>query len=415
MDGAPIANAAPPGPGATRIVRAVFGATALVRFGFGLTLSIFYAYVTGRSGGLSEAAVGTVGLVSALSPIGEFGTVLLSGMLADRHGRYPVLMAGMAGAACFLFAISWTRNPYFLGAFNFGFGVSSGAILAASLAVVGDWSARDARGAEMGRFDAANLAGWIGGFAVGFGLISPVPNQDLPWVFRAGAAILLAGLVLALLAFRPSGRGRDWVPLDVRHLLGSLLQRDVLLVTLPWFVIYLLLGTVFVFLGSASQGIGVPTSELAAAIGAGGLLLILTQPAYGRLADRRGRTPLMIVGAVGFILVLAGASALATYGEQPVALGVVAVGAIAGLAYGPAALASLTDLSKRISRGTTMAIYTLTISLGMWVGLSISTGLYERWKALGLDLFFGGIAVALAVLTALRVLDVRSGRASGGT
>jgi hypothetical protein len=91
-----------------------------------------------------------------------------------------------------------------------------------------------------------------------------------------------------------------------------------------------------------------------------------------------------------------------------------AISALLALSYGPAALAALADLSQRISRATTMAVYTLTISLGMWVGLAISTTLYTHAGALGLDAFFAAVAALLGGLTALRVHDVRSGRAVAG-
>lgn len=398
------------------IVVAVYGATGIVRFGFGLTVSVFAAYIAGHSSGLTTADVGTVGLVSGLSPIGEFSTVVGSGLLADRRGRFPVLLGGLAAAAALLLAVSFTRDPWVLGSLNLGFGIASGAILAASLAVVGDHAASTERGVAMGRFDAVNLAGWIGGFAAGFGLLGILPNAELPWVFRAGALALFLGFAYAALRFR---HGEDPTAgpggVDLRRLLAVVVRRDVLLVTVPWFVIYLLLGTVFVFLGSAASGVGVAPTTLAAAIGGGGLLLLLTQPGYGRLADRYGRTRLMLVGAAGFVAVLAGAGVLATYGENAEGIALVGAGALAALAYGPAALASLTDLSRTLSRATTMAVYTLTIALGMWVGLSLSSALYDRFQAPGLDAFFAGIAVVLTVLTAARYWDVRTGRAVEGT
>jgi MFS family permease len=393
----------------------VLGATGLVRFGFGLTTSIFAAYISGSSAGLTTTDVGVVGLLAGLSPIGEFSTVLGSGVLADRRGRLPVLVAGMAGAAVLLFLVSFTRDPWLLGPLNFFFGVSSGAILAASLAVVGDDAAEAERGREMGWFDAANLVGWIGGFAVGLGLLGLVGNAELSWVFRIGAAFLALG---ALLVYRTLHADRRRVPgagVDLARLLQAVARRDVLLVTLPWFVIYLLLGTVFVFLGSASSGAGLPTTELAAIIGVAGLFLVLTQPTLGGLADRYGRTRLMLVGALGFLGVLFGAGWLATYGVSDPILALVGVSALAALAYGPAALASLADLSSRISRGTTMAVYTLTISLGMWVGLEASSQLYSAYGARGLDLFFGLVGVTLGALTLLRYWDVQSGRATVGT
>jgi hypothetical protein len=95
-----------------------------------------------------------------------------------------------------------------------------------------------------------------------------------------------------------------------------------------------------------------------------------------------------------------------------VAIAAMGVAALMALAYGPAALAALADLSQRLSRATTMAVYTLTISFGMWVGLAVSTGLYTRAGPFGLDLYFLAIALVLGVLTAIRYADVKSGRSA---
>ncbi len=393
-----------------RLLNAVLGATFFVRFAFGLTVSIFASYIIGRSDGIDTSAVGVVGLISATAPIGEFSTVLFSGTAADRFGRFPVLLLGMGSAGLLFGLVSVTREPIVLAALNLLFGVASGAILAASLAVVADQSERTETGYEMGRFDAMNLLGWIVGFAVGFGLLGTLANAALAWVFRAGAVLLFLGVVFAARV----ARGHRETGLSPRFDLGGIYRavsrRSVLLVTLPWLVIYMLLGTGFVFLGGASSGIGVPPLELAAIIAGGGILLLLTQPYFGRLADRHGRMPLMIVGTIGFVGVLACAAVLQHVGPQPWLVGVLAVSALVGLGYGPAALAALADLSQMITRATTMAIYTLTISLGMFIGLGISTSLYSEFGAVGLDSFFAAIGVALVVLTLLRQHDLALGR-----
>jgi DHA1 family multidrug resistance protein-like MFS transporter len=140
----------------------VFGATFFVRFAFGITLAVFADYILGRLTGLSGNDAGTVGLVAAMAPVGEFSTVLFSGVIADRIGRFPVLFGGMSGAAVLFGLVALTRSIIALGALNFLFGIASGAILASSLAVIGDRSSQNARGLEMGRFDAMNLAGWLG-------------------------------------------------------------------------------------------------------------------------------------------------------------------------------------------------------------------------------------------------------------
>ncbi len=128
----------PARPGLSRPLLAVLVATFFVRFGFGITLAVFYTYLTGHTQATNPSDLGTAGIVSALAPVGEFSTVLFSGVAADRWGRFPVLFGGMAGAAVLLLTISSTRSVVAIGAANLLFGMASGAILAASLAVVGD-------------------------------------------------------------------------------------------------------------------------------------------------------------------------------------------------------------------------------------------------------------------------------------
>jgi MFS family permease len=392
---------------APRLLRAIYGATFFIRFAFGLTVSVFAAYVTGHFTGLTASEVGLVGVVTAASPIGEFSTVLLSGIQADHYGRFPVLLSGMGGAAVLFVLISFTRDTPALGIANLLFGVASGAILAASLAVVGDRAATDVRGRAMGLFDSMNLLGWVLGFATGFGLLGSLPNPALPWIFRLGAAALVAGLTFALLERRGSAETKAPTPLRLSDLSDAVLRRDVLLLAAPWVVIYMLLGAAFGFLGSAGSGVGIAPWELAALIGGGGLLLLLTQPYYGTLADRYGRFRLMVVGTIGFIGALGSLVGIVQFGARPALLGLLGVSALAALAYGPAALAALADVSRSFNRGTTMAVYSLVISVGMILGLLGSSSLYAAFQQPGIELFFGIIAVTLAVLTLLRGRDLR--------
>jgi MFS family permease len=398
-------TAAGPADENRRPLLAVLLATFFVRFGFGLTLAVFASYIVGRSTGLAGSDVGAAGLISALAPVGEFSTVLLSGAAADRYGRWPVLFLGMGAAAVLFAAVATTRDRYALGAINLLFGVASGAILAASLAVIGDRAEEGRRGYEMGRFDAVNLFGWVGGFAVGFGLLGALPNARLDLLFVGGAAALAAGLGVAAWLRRGARTYQGTREYALGHVLRFVFRRSVLLVTLPWLVIYMLLGTVLVFLGTAAEGVGVSTTYLALAIGGGGAVLVVTQPYYGGLADRYGRNRFLLLGTVGFVGAMGSASLLLAYGVSDEALAGLGVSAILALAYGPAALAALADLTAEMSRATTMAIYSLTISLGMLVGLIASTGLYARFGNPGLYAFFGLVSVGLVGLTIARLRE----------
>jgi MFS family permease len=398
-----------------RLLRAIYGATFFIRFAFGLTVSVFAAYVTGHFTGLSAPEVGLVGVVTGAAPVGEFSTVLLSGIQADHYGRFPVLLTGMGGAAVLFLVISFTRDAPALGISNLVFGVASGAILASSLAVIGDRAASDVRGHAMGLFDSMNLLGWVLGFAAGFALLGSLPNGTLPWVFRLGAAALVAGLLFALVERRGHVERASPVALRLAEVADAVLRREVLLLALPWVVIYMLIGAAFAFLGSAGSGVGIAPWELSALIGGGGMLLLVTQPYFGRLADRYGRFRLMAVGSAGFIGVLLLLIAITAWGARPVLLGGLGVSALAALAYGPAALAALADVSRTFNRGTTMAVYSLVISVGMILGLLGSSLLFASFQTRGIDLFFGLIAAGLAILTVLRGLDLRSGSGHAST
>ncbi len=392
----------------TRPLLAVFSATFFVRFAFGITVAVFASYITGHSSGIASSDVGAVGVVSAMAPLGEFSTVLFSGAAADRFGTFRVLFAGILLAAILFVAVATTRSPYFLGALNFVFGVASGAILAASLAIVARRSGEDERGFEMGRFDAMNLLGWIGGFAFGFGLLDVVANASLGYIFLVAAATLVAGFFFAFALMRgistPRGARGYLFPEVVRHVF----RRTVLLVTLPWLVIYVLIGTALVYLGPSAGSLGIPREYLALAIAGGGSILVITQPYFGHLADRQGRMRMMTVGATGFVAVMAFASLVVAYGARlPFLIGIGA-GVLAALAYGPAALAALADLTSEVGRATTMAIYSLTISLGMVIGLAGSTVLYSDLGDLGLYLYFGTISAGLVALTVARYHDLRT-------
>ncbi len=393
----------------SRPLLAVFGATFFVRFAFGISIAVFASYILLRSTNLGQADVGEAGVVSALASVGEFSTVLLSGAAADRYGRFPVLFLGMGGAALLLVAVATTRSPIALGALNFLFGIASGAILAPSLAIVAGHSRSDEVGFEMGRFDAMNLFGWIAGFALGFGLLGIVANRSLAFAFLLGAASLAAGLLLAYGLTRglPVAPGTPGLP--VRTVVRSAFRRSVLLVTLPWLVIYMLIGTALVFLATSAAGLGISDVYLAIVIAGAGSLLVVTQPLFGRLADRAGRMRMMTIGAGGFVAVMLFASLLVAYGaELPLIVGI-GISVIAALSYGPAALAALADLTSEYGRATTMAIYSLTISLGMILGLFASSGLYDLLGKPGLYLFFGAVAVALVVLTVARYRELVAG------
>lgn len=80
-------------------------------------------------------------------------------------------------------------------------------------------------------------------------------------------------------------------------------QRSILLLTLPWFIIFMIIGAAMTFLTvSTSQGtLQISPVLLSVIIFAAGIVLISTQVFYGKLSDKYGRVPIMFIGTIGFV------------------------------------------------------------------------------------------------------------------
>ncbi len=389
-------------PAERTLLPAVFLSTFFIRLGFGLTLGIYTFYL--------GSTVETAGLTAAASPTIEAATVLFAGIAADRFGRLPVLRLALLLGGALLLVMSLTRDVLFLTLLSGAFGLTSASILAASLAVTGDVSARSERGLEMGRFDSFNLAGWIYGYALGLILVSVLNGTKHPETlaigFDVGAAAVFAALATLIVLSRGQQETHVVNAFDGAELKAALLGSDILLIVLPWLAIYMLIGTLFAFLGVAGNTLSIAPWKLGAGIAAAGTLLLFTQPFYGRLSDRRGRTRVMLVGVAGFLGVLLFGSLIAVLGIagwHVAFLAGIGISAIPALAFGPSSLAALTDASHRSRRGTTMSFYAFALAAGMALGLVASSEFYTKWSNWGVVAFFALVAAMLVVFTWLRL------------
>lgn len=146
--------------------------------------------------------------------------------------------------------------------------------------------------------------------------------------------------------------------------------------------------------------------------GAFGVASLTTRPLSGRLTDRRGRRPVLLVGG-GLTAAMLAAHALT---RNPVALTGIRLLTGAGMClYTTAALAQLADVLPASRRGEGMGwygvIYTLTNVYGPWLGTAIA-------DVIGLRAFFlfpaavtlGATMLAAPLKERARPLGARAGR-----
>ena len=360
------------------------------------------------------------GIVAAASPLFEMGTVLFIGAVVDRFGRKIVLLAGLLGAAVLLFLLTLTQNLYVIFFINAGHGMAAGAILVASLALLTDYAPEYHRGREMGAFDAFNLLGWVAGYAMG-ALFLEILKASLWESFMIAGLMALIGSVYSLVNIAEPKK-YDILSKRIRFdsIVGVFRQRSILLLTLPWFIVFMIIGSVLTFLTvSTSQGVLTISPVLLSSIIAGvGVVLVVTQVFYGWLSDLIGRLPILVVGAVGFIGVIStigvgyGLASPATAENVRDSIArfwpLLGVFGFMALAFGPSALSSLADETREKMRGVTMAVYSIVISAGMFVGVPLVAGIFDRFGGPGVLYFMVGCAVVMFLLVIARFADVRS-------
>jgi DHA1 family multidrug resistance protein-like MFS transporter len=397
-----------------RLLSSLYISTFFIRASFGIMLATLPIYLNITSGFVGY------GIISAASPLFEMGTVLFIGAFVDRYGRKQILITGLITAAILLFALSMTKNVYLIFCLNAAHGMAAGAILVSSLALLTDYAPEHRRGREMGAFDAFNLLGWIVGYALG-ALFLEVFKGSLGHTFLIAGTMALFGCLYCFLNVTEPKKN-DILTQKIRFhtIIDVLKQRSIILLTLPWFIVFMIIGAVMTFLTvSTAEGslLSIPPILLSGIICAAGIVLITTQVIYGRLSDKYGRLPIMLIGTIGFVglMTVLGIG----YGLAPSADGesvknniiqfwpLLAVFGFMALAFGPSALSSLADEAQETKRGVTMAVYSIVISAGMFIGVPTVAELFDTYGGPGVLVFMIGCAVAMLLLMIARYIQLK--------
>lgn len=388
-----------------RLLSAVYAATLLIRLAFGVSTITLPRYLDVDNSGI-------LGLVIAASPFFEFITILVIGPYIDRYGSRRILLAGLLLGAVSLFGTATTQNALVVTLFNALHGVSAAAILVPTLAILAEVAPEKHRGREMGVFNFVNLFGWFGGFAFGYVLLEQFAGAL--WItFLVAGILAFLGFVWAFYNIREQWRGISYDhAINIRTFATVLREKDVLLLGLPWFIVFFFIASLITFqvkvLGVFS---GVATAGAIAGIG---LVFVLTQIVYGKLSDLYGRNPLIIAGALGFVGLMLVVT-IASWRGQDVLYEMfrlwplVAFFSLLTMAFPPAALAALADVAQYLPKGITMSIYTLAVSLGFIAGPPTVGFVHVIWGTPGVVVFFMALAVSLLVAVLVRYVESKGG------
>ncbi len=350
------------------LLRAVF----LISFPFGILSFILPLY--GKELGANAVEIG--GLFSALAFVPVIVRPFL-GRALDRWGRRPFLLLGLAGYAAAMVLFCLANTIWLLTAARFIQGLGQAFLWLSAMTIVADVATVTGRGGDFGALDQATNSGALIGSTIGFVAIFQLSQMGFGmtqiwfWVFLAYTIPALWTLVIGwrdVVETRPQQIAQPVINKPRSRQLLALM--GIVLVTgassaMVWPLLMIFLqdhlqadvpSLVFAYLPAAIIGAVLPAR-------------------LGRLADRFGRKPLMIVG----LLVGALASALIPLLGSVILLAVLwTVESIGYAASAPAARAFVADIAGEDTRGGSYGLYTFAYFLGAALGPLAGGWLYDN-------------------------------------
>ena len=319
-------------------------------------------YVLSLGGNQADA-----GLVSGML---AFVAMLLRpvvGWVADAWLRRPLVLVGALcyGLASVGYGLAGSVGDLLAARALHGFGLSN--YTTGSNAYLADIAPPRRRAEAMGIFSAAMGVGMILGPAAGFAILGV---SGFPTLFTLTASLAFGAFVVSVLARerrpKPTGPRQRWSPRTGIVALGAL--------PIAWTATCLGIGFgplgAFIAIYAQSHGIANPGVYFTAQA----IALLLARALLGRVADRRGRTAVIVPGVLAVTVSLA---ILPFVSDLP---GFLVSATLFGLGFGaaqPATMALLVDLVPTNQRGLALSTYFLGFDLGISAG-SIGLGVVAQ-------------------------------------
>jgi len=284
------------------------------------------------------------------------------GRLSDRNGRKLFLCIGLLIYSIISLGYIWASNVSQLTLVRLIQGAAGGMVIPIAQAYVGDISPEGEEGKWIGYSNAAFFIGFGFGPLMG-GLLTDHFGMNVAF-YAMGGLNLLAFLVAVLFlpevshqktATRPHSSFREISSSSMVKGLSSFrlafsLGRGAFSCFLPLFA------TMYIDSSPALIGVLLTVNIL---------LMSLLLPYLGKIADRFNRRVLVVVGSLISIAFLALLPVTHNFWQL---LGLCAFGGLGGAISLPAASALVVEEGRRFGMGSTIAIFTMAMSIGMAIG-----------------------------------------------
>jgi MFS family permease len=326
-----------------------------------------------------------IGAVMAVFTITATATRIPVGLLIDRIGRKPFLIAGVALFAVGNFGYLWAPGILLMLPFRMLHGVGWSGCTTAVATLAADIAPQKRRGELIGYAAMASSLGGAIGPVAGFALLQ---RFDFSGVFFGAAALLFVSLILAAFVKEPEHGPRNnhrqrWIDL--------LVIPETLLPALAVAFLSFGHGGILTFLPIHALKLGLENPGLW--FGLYALCLLLSRPVAGPLSDRISRRAVIIPG---LILNLLGIGILALASSPVWLMAAAVVGGFGTGAAQPALMTVAVDQTAPQRRGQSMAQYQCFYDLGIGLG-SLTLGAFLDLVDQNFSLMYTATAVVALI------------------